>query len=237
MVNIVAPNNKRLVWYLGMEEYIGRKIEHYPDGVFFTWVVDPTVIFGRHQIMAQEVNTDFCSINGIQTYRRKSGGGCVYADRGNLMLSYILPSVHAEQVFQSYLDTISGVLCSLGLKAVKSEHNDILVGQSKVSGNACYALKTGTIVHGTMLYDVDFDTLQQAISPSKQKLEKHGVQSVRQRVTNLKPMLKSINNIEQLAQYLTTTVCTATMQLTENDMAEIDKIEKTYLNPKFIFDK
>ena len=237
MTHIPAPPDKRLVWYLAMEEYIGSKIADYPDGVFFTWVVEPTVIFGRHQVMEQEVNLQFCTLNGIKTYRRKSGGGCVYADRGNLMLSYITPSIHAEQVFQTYIETIASLLIDLGLPAVRSEHNDIMVEQGKVSGNACYALKTGTIVHGTMLYDVDFAQLQQAITPSAEKMAKHGVQSVRQRVMNLKPLLGSINDISLLADYLTDSLCTDTMHLTAKDIVSIDKIETTYLNPDFLYDK
>lgn len=237
MLHIVAPPTRRLVWYLAMEELLGQKIEQYPDGVFFTWVVEPTVIFGRHQVMAQEVNLGYCKEQGIHTYRRKSGGGCVYADQGNLMLSYILPSTHSEIVFQTYLDQISGLLRNLGLDAVKSEHNDILVSSQKVSGNACYALKTGTIVHGTMLYDVNFDVLQQAISPTKEKLQKHGVQSVRQRVRNLKPLLPNIDSISQLADYLTSSLCQQSMQLSAADMAMIDSIESTYLDPDFILDK
>ncbi|MBR1809435.1 MAG: lipoate--protein ligase family protein [Paludibacteraceae bacterium] len=242
MIYIPAPSNKRLVWYLAMEEYVGQNIEQYPDGVFFTWVVDPTVIFGRHQVMAQEVNLDYCQEHGIYTYRRKSGGGCVYADRGNLMLSYVVPSPHAEQVFQQYLDDISATLTKIGLAAVKSEHNDILVDSQKVSGNACYALKKGTIVHGTMLYDLDFDQMQHAITPPAAKLEKHGVQSVRQRVRNLKPLLEEmadnkISDIYDLSDCLIKALSDKTYNLTAEDMAAIDEIETTYLNPDFLYDR
>lgn len=252
MVNIIAPKNRRLVWYLALEEYIGQHLDLFPDGAFFTWTVEPTVIFGRHQVMEQEVNLSYCHAHSIHIYRRKSGGGCVYADRGNLMLSYITPSVHPEQVFQTYLDTIAGLLTQLGLPAVKSEHNDILVDGKKVSGNACYALKTGTIVHGTMLYDVDFTALEQAITPTQEKLSKHGVQSVRQRVMNLRPLLcstalqdkelaapqpistidaRTIDNINDLAAYLSSSLCPSSCELTEDQLLAISLIEKTYLTP------
>lgn len=239
MIHIPAPDGKRLVWYLAMEEYIGRHTGDYPNGVFFTWSVNPTVIFGRHQVMADEVDIGFCRTNGIQTYRRKSGGGCVYADRGNLMLSYIVPSTHAEQVFQQYLDDVATLLNELGLPAVKSEHNDILVEGQKVSGNACYALKTGTIVHGTMLYDVNFEQLQRAITPPPGKLAKHGIQSVRQRVRNLKPLLINnttchIESVEALAKVLYQGLCDHTSILSDEALREIDSIEAGYLRPEFI---
>ncbi len=237
MTNIPAPTGKRLIWYLSMEEYIGRQIEQYPAGVFFTWNVNPTVVFGRHQVMAEEVNMDFCKSHDIEMYRRKSGGGCVYTDRGNLMLSYVSASTHAEQVFGNYIEEIAGLLRQLGLRAVRTEHNDILVDERKVSGNACYALKNCTIVHGTLLYDADFEQLRQAITPSREKMAKHGVQSVRQRVRNLRPLLSDVEDINTIARHLTSGLCTDTKQLTAEDITAIDEIESTYLNPNFLYDK
>ncbi len=29
------------------------------------WIVEPTVIIGRHQLLDTEVNTDYCRANGI----------------------------------------------------------------------------------------------------------------------------------------------------------------------------
>ena len=234
MVHIFSPENKRLVWYLAMEEYLAQH------------VADKDIFFGRHQVMEDEVNIPFCREHGVQMYRRKSGGGCVYADRGNLMLSYITPDTHSEAVFQRYLDIMSNALRDLGFPAVKSEHNDILIDGRKVSGNACYALPTGTIVHGTLLYNVDFGALQQAITPSKEKLAKHGVQSVRQRVGNLVDLRNEISDfaehtnavamqsIENIAAYFGNTLCDQSRDLTSEEMAAIDAIEQTYLNPAFI---
>ena len=239
---IHLPSGKRLVWYLAAEEYFAKNIaklniEHH-NGIFFTWIVPPTVIFGRHQVMENEVNVGFCRQNNIAMFRRKSGGGCVYADEGNLMISYIVPYSHGEQVFQSYLDKMSETLSQLGYNAVKSTHNDIMIAGYKVSGNACFALPQATIVHGTMLYNVNFEILQQAITPSKEKLAKHGVESVRQRVMNLRDI--SPANGEQIASTLALAKkiedfwCDSSYDLTNEDLLEIDKIEQEYLDPAFI---
>lgn len=239
MMQLVPPAGRRLVWYLALEEYLARRVTE--ETVFF-WSVDPTVIFGRHQVIEDEVNLDYCRSHGVAFYRRKSGGGCVYADQGNLMISYLSPSTHMEQVFLHYLDRMSDALRGLGVPAVRSEHNDILVRDvteseerfCKVSGNACYALPTGTIVHGTMLFDVDFDALQQAITPSHDKLAKHGVQSVRQRVTNLRPMT-SLRNVDELSERLAQALCTEQRTLTADEIAATDALEQTYLDPNFIY--
>ena len=242
-IYIHLPANKRLVWYLAAEEYFAKHIHALWQGfgkdsgeVLFTWIVPPTVIFGRHQVMANEVNIPYCQSHNIAMYRRKSGGGCVFADQGNLMVSYISTSPHSEQVFQTYLDKMSDCLRTMGYDAVKSTHNDIMVGEHKVSGNACFAQPQATIVHGTLLYDVNFDILQQAITPSQEKLAKHGVQSVRQRVINLKNIANGVNliSIHELAQKIEEFWCDERFIPTENDLLEICKIEQEYLNPAFI---
>ena len=230
MLAIIPPKNKRLVWYLAMEEYLAK---HAREEMFFTWVVDPTVIFGRHQVMEAEVNLAYCQANNIAVYRRKSGGGCVYADKGNLMMSLISPNTHSEQIFQYFLDCIVTVLNGMGFSASKSGHNDIMVDGYKVSGNACYALPTATIVHGTMLVNVDFEALQMAITPSVEKLAKHGVQSVRQRVMNLCDKDTELTT-ERMHTHLLSTLCTRQRELTLEEISAIDEIEATYLDPLFI---
>ena len=124
----------------------------------------------------------------------------------------------------------------MGYNAVKSTHNDIMVGEHKVSGNACFALPQATIVHGTLLYDVNFEMLQQAITPSQEKLAKHGVQSVRQRVMNLKNIANTLDwqSTQALAQKIKECWCNQTYIPTEKDLQEIDKIEQEYLAPAFI---
>ena len=192
---IALPAGQPLAWYLDQEI---RLAETATEDLFFCWRVKPTVIYGRHQQREAEVNESYCRDHGIAVVQRKSGGGCVYADEGNLMLSFISTDTHSEAVFERFLKQVAHVLQSLGLDAVSTAHNDILVGGKKVSGNACYALPNATIVHGTLLYDVNLDALEQAITPNEAKLQKHAVQSVRQRVTNIRNMLTAIRNIEEL---------------------------------------
>ncbi len=250
MTQIIAPKGKRLVWYLAMEEYIAALVNEQAavlpiakdEDLLFFWSVSPTVIFGRHQVMENEVNIDFCRANDIQMYRRKSGGGCVYSDEGNLMLSYISPSPHSEQVFGHYLSVVSQALRQLGYPAVSTAHNDILVSDKKVSGNACFALTNSTIVHGTMMWNVNYDMLGHAITPSREKLVKHGVQSVRQRVVNLQSIAQAIpadkphlTSIEDLQKQLAALLCQQQIALPADAIQKIGEIEQTYLAPEFLY--
>ena len=169
--------------YLAMEADMVKTIQ---EPTVFTWVVSPTVIYGRHQCAEAEVNEAYCHAHGIAVVQRQSGGGCVYADRGNLMVSFVSPSTHSQEVFDAFLMLLSGALRDLGYEAVTTAHNDVLVGDRKVCGTACYTTPTGTVVHASMLYDVNLTDLEAAITPSEAKLAKHAVASVRQRVRNLR---------------------------------------------------
>lgn len=172
-----------LMDYLAMETDMVKTIQ---EPTVFTWVVSPTVIYGRHQCAEAEVNEAYCHAHGIAVVQRQSGGGCVYADRGNLMVSFVSPSTRSQEVFDQFLVLLSGALRQLGYEAVTTAHNDVLVGDRKVCGTACYTTPTGTVVHASMLYDVNLTDLEAAITPSEAKLAKHAVASVRQRVRNLR---------------------------------------------------
>ncbi len=172
-----------LMDYLAMEIDMVKTIQ---EPTVFTWVVSPTVIYGRHQCAEAEVNEAYCHAHGIAVVQRQSGGGCVYADRGNLMISCVSPSTRSQEVFDQFLVLLSGALRQLGYDAVTTAHNDVLVAGRKVAGTACYTTPTGTVVHASMLYDVNLTDLEAAITPSEAKLAKHAVASVRQRVRNLR---------------------------------------------------
>ena len=171
-----------LVDYLSLEAEMVKTVQ---EPTLFTWIVAPTVIYGKHQSAEAEVNEAYCREHGIAVVQRQSGGGCVYADDGNLMVSFVSPSTHSQEVFDEFLQMLSGGFRELGYDAVTTAHNDVLVDEHKVAGTACYTTPTGTVVHACVLYKVNLEDLQQAITPSVAKLAKHGVESVRQRVRNL----------------------------------------------------
>lgn len=229
MKQIVLPDseNRNLAFYLAMEEYAARNIE---GEAFFIWRVDPTVIIGRNQDIEAEVNMEYCGRHGVSVVRRKSGGGCVYSDKGNIMISYISPRGEVAEVFERYLDSMTSCLRALGLAAEKSGRNDILVEGRKVSGNAFHMLPDRSIVHGTLLYDTDFAALEEAIRPPVEKLQRHGVASVRQRVENLKTYLDPsvICSVEALEDYLIGRFCDGEISLDIEDVREIESIMSGY---------
>lgn len=262
MTYLSLPDNngadRRLVFYLSMEEYAAENLDTLlnshcgtskkcstssqsaavwnNDGLFFIWQVTPTVIFGRNQDMSSEVNAPYCREHGIAMYRRKSGGGCVYADKGNIMISYIRRCSDVSLLFSEFLEALAGFLRSLGINAEVSGRNDVLVDGRKVSGNAFSLKPNGVgIVHGTFLYDLDFSAMSAAITPSRAKLQSKGVKSVEQRVMNLKSLLDEKNiGLEALKSALISYFCTDAFELSAAQEREISEIEKSYLDPSFI---
>lgn len=192
------PDGLTLVEYLQKEQELVQTVK---EPTLFTWIVPPTVIYGRHQSAEVEVNEAYCRAHNIAVVQRKSGGGCVYADEGNLMISLVSPSTHSQEVFDAFLAILSGALRALGYQAVTTAHNDVLVAERKVAGTACYTTPTGTVVHACMLYDVNMEALQQAITPTADKLAKHAVASVRQRVINLRD-IQDLGTIETFRRQL-----------------------------------
>ena len=221
---------KRLSFYLAMEEYVARYVAE--RECFFMWQVEPTVIFGRNQMIANEVNMDFCRKHDIQVYRRKSGGGCVYADSDNVMLSYISEGDSVGQAFNQFIQMVLLVFRKMGVEAVGTQHNDVLIGDRKVCGTACYHLDGRNIVHSTLLYDTNMDNMLQAITPSQEKLQSKGIQSVRQRITLLKDHVTL--SLEEVKTMIRETLCTGELVLTEQQVKAIEQMEQEYLLKDFI---
>ena len=229
-VALPTADVRRLSFYLAMEEYVARYVDE-PDCLFL-WQVEPSVIFGRNQVVANEVNVDYCREHGIYMYRRKSGGGCVYADMDNLMWSFVTSDENVGFAFNRFVNMVLLVLRKAGVEATGTSHNDVMIGDRKVCGTACYHLSGRSIVHSTMLYDTNMEHMLHAITPGPEKLGKRGIQSVRQRITLLKDYTSL--SLEQVKTLIRETLCEGERMLTPDEVAAIEQIEQTYLREDFI---
>lgn len=223
---------RHLPFYLAMEEWLAAR----RGDRFVMWQVNPTVIFGRNQVIEAEVNLGFCRERGIEFYRRKSGGGCVYADRQNIMVARICDSDNVEESFATFCDMVAAALRALGIDAHRSGRNDITVGGRKISGNAFMLLPGNrAIIHGTLLYDVDPEAMEGALTPSAEKLAAKGVSSVRSHVTTVSEHRADLS-IDALKQHLVQYLTDGTETLTPADVTEIERVAEPYFAPSWIFD-
>ena len=227
-----TADHQRAPFYLAAEEYIAARLPE--DNYFFSWILAPTVVMGRNQVARQEINLQFCKEEGIDIIRRKSGGGCIYADNGNIMFSLVTGAGNVEPLFAAYADHMADALRKACAEVSVSGRNDIVLdGHGKICGNAFYHLAQRNIVHGTMLYDTDFRRMSGALHPDEQKLKAAGVKSVRSRVGLLKDVLQL--DIEALRRHITTELTNREIRLTEEDMKNIRIIEEKYYEPEYLF--
>lgn len=222
-ISLPTPEVRPLSFYLAMEDYLAQDMDGEEDCLFM-WQVEPSVIYGRNQVVENEVNLDYCREHGIKVYQRKSGGGCVYADRDNLMLSYVTNEENVGFAFNRFMTMVLLVLRKMGIEATGTSHNDIMIGSRKLCGTACRKTAKGCIVHSTMLYDTNMEHMLNAITPGPEKLERKGIASVRQRVTLLKEYTSL--GLEEVKVLIRETLCRGERRLTQEEIGRIEELKQ-----------
>ena len=73
---------------LAVEDWIHDHVNLEGKPVLFFWRNSPSVVIGRHQNPWQECNLNLMREKGVKLARRRSGGGTVYHDMGNINLTF-----------------------------------------------------------------------------------------------------------------------------------------------------
>ena len=149
----------------------------------FLWKNQQTVVYGYNQNPFTECNVELLLSEGGHAARRRTGGGAVYHDLGNLNFSFVANKKHYDVAKQ--MRVIQTALGYLGLKTEVSGRNDILFDGRKFSGNAFGIYKDRRLHHGTILIKTDGEKLAKYLKVNPAKLQKHGVKSVSSRIINL----------------------------------------------------
>jgi len=174
---------------LAFDEYC---LENIPseEPYFFLWRNRPAVIIGLNQNAYSEVNLDYLNSHGITLARRVTGGGAVYHDLQNMNYTIIGRNPSPQPMVDA--------LRSLGVPAELTGRNDIFVEGRKVSGYARRVSHDQEIIHGTLMYDVDLDTLTHVLDTPGSKMQAKGIASVKSRVANLKEYLPQFKSLDEL---------------------------------------
>lgn len=174
---------------LAFDEYC---LENIPseEPYFFLWRNRPAVIIGLNQNAYSEVNLDYLNSHGITLARRVTGGGAVYHDLQNMNYTIIGRNPSPQPMVDA--------LRSLGVPAELTGRNDIFVEGRKVSGYARRVSHDQEIIHGTLMYDVDLDTLTHVLDTQGSKMQAKGISSVKSRVANLKEYLPQFKSLDEL---------------------------------------
>lgn len=210
---------------LALDEFAMKHVDVGED-YFFLWQNEPSVIIGKNQNTAEEINQSFIDSRGIKVARRVSGGGAVYHDFGNLNFTFVIGVDDPGKVnYKKYVQPIIDALKSMGIEAEASGRNDILVNGLKISGNAQRMANGKLMHHGTIMFDVNIEDMVKSLNVDPDKITSKGVKSVRSRVTNIKEHLKH-GNIKEfwdaLQYYLSNEGKDAEIVLSEEDLAKVE---------------
>ena len=237
MKYIVTPpevgDTPPITFDFAIEEFAAR---HFTDDNYcFIWQTRPTVIIGRNQLLVNEVNVDYCQSHDVFIARRKSGGGAMYSDKGNVMFSFISSEPDVQKMFHWAMGQMADVLRELGVDASLSGRNDIIVDGHKVAGAAFYRVAGRGVMHNTLLFKSDVSALQNALTPSKEKLQSKGVKSVSQRVANVADYLPGMT-VEEFKQHARRVLCGDNCrEITMDDMEEIRKTQELMGRKEWIY--
>ena len=194
------------------------------EPVLYLWQNERAVVIGRNQCASAECDVERLEREGGHLARRRSGGGAVYHDLGNLCFTFVTTPAEYDQVVQT--DIILSAVRSLGIRAERTGRNDLVVaGGRKFSGHAYQHTGVASCHHGTIMVAVDVDTLGRYLTVSPEKLQAKGVRSVRSRVANLSALDPGIT-VEDLKDALRSAFATAVGPfVTDEDEGVLDQAE------------
>lgn len=167
----------------------------------YLWKNEPTVVIGHNQNAWAECDPEELAYRGIHLARRLSGGGAVYHDLGQMNFTFACKESCADSNLWQRI--ILSAVATLGLIGEASGRNDLLCQGRKFSGQAMYAEDGYCYHHGTILVNTNLESMEAALRPSRVKLEKRGIDSVRSRVVNLAELVPGLT-VETMQQAVQT---------------------------------
>ena len=170
---------------LALEEYCVRNLPPEND-YLLVYINAACVIVGRHQNIFEEVDLNYARRSRIPVVRRISGGGAVYHDPGNVNYCIIRNSGRLGLArIEHYLRPVLTSLNRMGLAAEIDHRHAMHVQGRKISGTALFSNTRRVMVHGTLLFDADLETLDRVLRPPAGIIRSKSLKSVHSRVANL----------------------------------------------------
>lgn len=235
---LVQASKHQIYISRSLDPFLNLSIEHYllqkspPNStVLFLYVNRPCVVIGRNQNPWLEVDLNLLKqasghsrqVNGrlaappwenVQLVRRRSGGGTVFHDEGNVNYSVICPTANFTR--DKHAEMVTMAIREINLRARVNNRHDIVLDQGsvleeidwpdsadmhrtifhpnsdektplKVSGSAYKMTRQRSLHHGTcLLASANLPRISQYLrSPSRPFIRARGVESVRSPIGNV----------------------------------------------------
>ncbi|KAL5517578.1 hypothetical protein EMCRGX_G003153 [Ephydatia muelleri] len=147
---------------LSFEDWILSKVDLTCRRILFLSRNSPCVVIGRHQNPWLETNIAVLRDKGVLLARRRSGGGAVYHDLGNMNYTVF---THRQDYEESLV--CEAVNRGWGLDLSVNKHHDIISGnQLKVSGSSSKLAKDSAFHHFTLLLCADTANMTTLLRPA-----------------------------------------------------------------------
>lgn len=179
---IVSFTSRNVFTNLAAEE---RIFERTSGHTLLFYVNRPCIVLGRTQNPFYEADITRALAEDVPIVRRRSGGGTVVHDEGNLNMCFIAPRNEHDTCFNAKL-VASTLRDDFGISAEVSKRGDIHVNGLKVSGSAYRISRDRAYHHATLLVRSDLPRLRALLaSPLRPHMEISGTKSVRAEVANI----------------------------------------------------
>jgi lipoate-protein ligase A len=218
---LVEASKYQIYLSRSLDPFINLSIEHFllqktpPNStILFLYVNKPCVVIGRNQNPWLENDLDLQRRHSVQLVRRRSGGGTVFHDEGNVNYSVICPT--ADFTRDKHAEMVTRAIRERNSRARVNERHDIVLDQGsrkevmkwpdstnmhqtrfhegdqgnsplKVSGSAYKITRQRCLHHGTcLLASADLNKISRYLrSPARQFMKARGVDSVRSPIGNV----------------------------------------------------
>lgn len=171
---------------LAVEDWIHDHMNLEGKPVLFLWRNSPSVVIGRHQNPWQECNLHLMREAGVKLARRKSGGGAVYHDMGNINLTFFTTKKKYDRMenLKLVVRALNAIQPQLDVQPTK-RFDLLLDGQFKISGTASKIGRTTAYHHCTLLCGSDGTLLSSLLKSPYQGIRSNATASIPSLVKNL----------------------------------------------------
>lgn len=171
---------------LALEDWIHNRVDLQSRSILFLWRNAAAVVIGRHQNPWQECQVELLRQMGVPVARRRSGGGTVYHDLGNINMTFFTSKKKYDRMRN--LGVVTGALKALrpNLDVCATERFDIILNRCyKISGTAARLGRKSAYHHCTLLCSADRSVLSSVLKSSCAGIKSNATPSVPSPVTNL----------------------------------------------------
>ncbi|MDH5598193.1 MAG: lipoate--protein ligase family protein [Cyclobacteriaceae bacterium] len=217
-----------------------------PNTIVVLTPEDPYFCIGFFQDAYKELDVRFCKDNNLPIIRRETGGGAVYIDSNQLFVQWIFhPGSLPPQVdkrFQWFIEPMVETYKFFGIDAYYHPVNDVHVHGKKVVGTGAAHIGNAEIVTGNFIFSFNNKSFVDALACPDSSFKNLVRESMDLYMTSMKqeniqlPSMGELKKVylEKCREFFSDAIEEG--GFSSNELAEIDQIEKKFVDDEWIFE-